>query len=79
MENEIAQVLDTKVIGAGLATIGMLGAALGVGNIFASAVEGIARNPAAEGKIRGLAIIGGALAEGLGILAFVLAAIMIFT
>ena len=40
-----------KYIGAGLATFGMLGAALGVGNIFASFLTGALRNPsAAQGQ-----------------------------
>ncbi|MDR2512307.1 MAG: ATP synthase F0 subunit C [Puniceicoccales bacterium] len=60
-------------IGQGLATIGKglgaTGAALGVGIIGLKAAEGVARNPGASTKILVQAIIGMALAEGLGILA----------
>ena len=52
---------------------GLLGAALGVGLIGFRAVEAVGRNPAASGKILVQAIIGMALAEGLGILALFLA------
>jgi F-type H+-transporting ATPase subunit c len=52
---------------------GLLGAALGVGLIGLKAAEAVGRNPAASGKILVQAIIGMALAEGLGILALFLA------
>ncbi|MDX2112261.1 MAG: ATP synthase subunit C family protein [Alphaproteobacteria bacterium] len=67
-----------KYIGAGIATLGMLGAALGVGMIFAAALNGIARNPAKEGSIKGFALLGMALAEFMGLLAFVIAAMVLF-
>jgi len=52
---------------------GLLGGALGVGMIGLKAAEAVGRNPAASGKILVQAIIGMALAEGLGILALFLA------
>ncbi|MFP4520363.1 MAG: F0F1 ATP synthase subunit C, partial [Oceanicaulis sp.] len=56
-----------KYIGAGLATFGMLGAALGVGNIFSSFLTGALRNPsAAQGQFGNL-IFGFAVTEALGI------------
>lgn len=36
-----------KYIGAGLATLGMIGSALAVGNIFGNFLAGALRNPAA--------------------------------
>jgi len=53
--------------------LGLLGAGLGVGMIGLKAAEAVGRNPAASGKILVQAIIGMALAEGLGILALFLA------
>ena len=42
-----------KYIGAGLACLGMLGAAVGVGNIFGSFLQGAMRNPsAAQSQLR---------------------------
>jgi len=52
---------------------GLLGAAIGVGMIGTKAAEAVGRNPGASGKILVQAIIGMALAEGLGILALFLA------
>lgn len=60
-----------KYIAIGLMAFGMMGAAIGVGNIFAAAVNGIARNPAAEAKIFKSTIIGAALAEAMGLFALV--------
>lgn len=51
-------------IGAGLA---VLGAGLGIGRIGGSAVEGIARNPEAAGKIQTTMIIAAALIEGIAL------------
>jgi F-type H+-transporting ATPase subunit c len=51
-------------IGAGLA---VLGAGLGIGRIGGSAVEGIARNPEAAGKIQTAMIIAAALIEGVAL------------
>ena len=53
--------------------LGLLGAGLGVGLIGQKAAEAVGRNPGASGKILVQAIIGMALAEGLGILALFLA------
>ena len=61
-----------KYFGIGLATLGMLGAALGVGNIFSQFLAGALRNPSAAASQVGNLFVGAALVEALGILAFVL-------
>ena len=61
-----------KYIGAGLATLGMIGAGIGVGTIFGHFLAGATRNPSAAGSQVGNLFVGAALAEALGILAFVL-------
>ena len=62
-----------KYVGAGLMAFGLMGAAIGVGNVFAALLQGIARNPAAQAKMTVPAFIGAAFAEAMGLLAFVLA------
>ena len=58
-------------VGKGLvAGLSGLGAALGVGLIGSKAAEAVGRNPGAFGNILTMSIIGMALAEGLGIIAF---------
>ncbi len=52
-----------KIVGAGLVVIG---AGIGIGRIGASAMEGIARQPEATGKIQTAMLIAAALIEGIG-------------
>jgi F-type H+-transporting ATPase subunit c len=67
-----------KYIGAGLATLGLMGAAIGVGNIFGSFLDGALRNPSAAEKQFGNLIFGFAVTEALGIFAFAIALILLF-
>ena len=67
-----------KFIGAGLATLGMIGAGIGVGTVFNGFLQGALRNPgAARGQLAHLDL-DAALAEALGILAFVLGLLILF-
>ena len=61
-----------KLIGAGLATIALAGAGIGIGQIGGKAVEGIARNPEASGKITTTMIIAAALIEGVALFGVVI-------
>ena len=65
-------------IGAGLAAIGVGAAALGVGNVFGSFLEGALRNPSAADGQQGRLFIGFAAAELLGLIAFVVAILLMF-
>jgi F-type H+-transporting ATPase subunit c len=67
-----------RLLGAGLAAIGVGMAALGVGNVFGSFLESALRNPAAADSQQGRLFIGFAAAELLGLLAFVVAMILLF-
>ena len=57
-------------IGAGIAALVGLGAGLGIGLATSKAVEAVARQPEADGKITKLLIIGCALAEATAIYGF---------
>ena len=52
---------SAKMIGAGLACIALVGAGVGIGNIFAALVNSIARNPASQNQITTPALLGFAL------------------
>lgn len=67
-----------KFVGVGLTALGFLGAALGVGKIFAALLEGIARNPSAKSQLMTPAFIGAAFAEFMGLLALVVGMVLIF-
>ncbi len=67
-----AHVAPAGISGSIATGLGAGGAALGVGLIGSKAVEAVGRNPGAFGNILTLGIIAMALAEGLGILSFIL-------
>jgi len=65
-------------VGAGLACLAMLGAAIGVGNIFASYLDGAMRNPSAAPQQFGNLIFGFAVTEALGIFGLLIALLLLF-
>ncbi len=65
-------------IGAGLASMGMLGAAIGVGIIFGNFLSGAMRNPSAAPGQFGNLIFGFAVTEALGIFSFLIAILLLF-
>ncbi|ADU12791.1 MULTISPECIES: F0F1 ATP synthase subunit C [Asticcacaulis] len=62
-----------KFLGAGLAMLGMIGAGIGLGLLFGNFFQGALRNPSAAKSQQTNLFIGMALTEALGILAFVIA------
>ena len=67
-----------QLVSASLAAIGCGAAAIGVGNVFGTFLESALRNPCAADSQQGRLFIGFAAAELLGLLAFVVAMILIF-
>jgi len=67
-----------KYIGAGIACVGMAGAAIGVGNIFGNFLSGALRNPSAAQSQFGNLIFGFAVTEALGIFSFLVALLALF-
>ncbi len=72
------EVEAAKMIGAGLATLGMGGAAIGVGIVFGNFLTGALRNPSAASKQFGNLIFGFAMAEAFGIFSLVIAFMIMF-
>lgn len=64
-------------IGAGIAVLTGIGAGIGIGLATSKAVEAIARQPEAEGKITKVLMLGCALAEATAIYGFVIALLII--
>jgi F-type H+-transporting ATPase subunit c len=56
-----------KFVGAGLATIGLAGAGVGIGTVFGALVIGISRNPSLKDELFKLAILGFALTEAIAL------------
>ena len=71
-------VAAAKLIGAGLATIGVAGAGVGIGLVFGSLMTSVARNPALTKSLFGYAILGFALTEAMGLFALMMAFLILF-
>ena len=67
-----------KVIGAGLAVIGVAGAGVGIGTIFSSFIASVGRNPAARGEVFPMTMLGFALVEAIALYALVVALVILF-
>jgi F-type H+-transporting ATPase subunit c len=68
-----------KIIGSGLATIGLAGAGVGIGLVFGSLIEGTARNPSLRPQLFGYAILGFALAEATGLFCLMMAFLLLYS
>jgi F-type H+-transporting ATPase subunit c len=71
-------VMAAKYIGAGLATMGLIGAGVGLGVLFGHYLSGALRNPSAAPGAQPMLFLGMALTEALGIFALVMAFIILF-
>lgn len=73
-ETGAASARGMMAVGAGLgAGLAVIGAGLGIGRIGGQAVEGMARQPEAAGKIQTAALILAALIEGVALFGVVIA------
>ncbi len=67
-----------KLIGAGIATIGLAGVGVGIGNIFAAFISAVARNPAAQPIVFPFTMLGFALVEAVALYALLIAFLVLF-
>ena len=70
---------SAKMIGAGLALVGLGGAGIGIGLIFASLISAIARNPAARPLVFPMSMLGFALVEAVALYALLISFLILFT
>jgi len=70
--------MAAKLIGAGLATIALAGAAIGIGLIFGSLIQGTSRNPSLRRELFNIAILAFALTEAMGLFALMMALIFLY-
>ena len=66
------------MVGAGLATMGVIGAGAGIGSAASGACQAVGRNPGVQGKIMTVMLIGMAMAESVAIYALVIAFILLY-
>ena len=69
---------SAKLIGAGLATIGVAGAGAGIGIVFAALILGTARNPNLKQQLFAYAILGFALTEAMGLFALMVTFLILY-
>lgn len=67
-----------RLVGAGLATIGVTGAGIGIGQIFASFISAVGRNPAARAAVFPYTMLGFALVEAVALYALLIAFLILF-
>lgn len=71
-------VLAGKYIGAGLSTIGLLGAGIGIAIVFAALINGVARNPSVRSTLFTYAILGFSLSEATGLFCLMISFLLLY-
>jgi len=72
-------VTAAKLIGAGVATVGLTGAGIGIGTVFGAFILAISRNPSMEQKIFKFCLIGFAITEAMALFVLMIAFLILFT
>ena len=71
--------MDLTALAAGIAALTGIGAGIGIGIATGKAMDAVARQPEANGKIMTLLLLGCALAEATAIYGFVVALIILMS
>lgn len=69
----------SKKIGAGLATIGLAGAGVGIGVVFGGFLIAYSRNPNIKNDLFSYTLLGFALTEAIALFALMMAFLILFT
>jgi len=72
------ELISAKMIGAGLATIGVAGSGIGIGVAAAGLALAVSRNPSLAKQLFGYFIIGFALSESVALFALLIAFLILF-
>ncbi|MDH3236823.1 MAG: F0F1 ATP synthase subunit C [Alphaproteobacteria bacterium] len=69
-----------KLLGAGIAVLGVIGSGIGIGSIFSAYIQAVARNPSArrETDMFTMTMLGFALVEALALFALIIALLLLF-
>ena len=65
-------------MGAGVATVGLAGAGVGIGMVFSSLIMGISRNPSLKDEMFKMAILGFALTEAIALFVLMIVFLLLF-
>lgn len=69
---------SSKVIGAGLATVGVAGAGVGIGVVFGCLVLAVSRNPSLRGQLFSYTILGFAFSEATALFALMMGLLLLY-
>ena len=78
-ELTVGLIASAKLIGAGMATIGIAGAGVGIGVLFGLFIASLGRNPFLEDKLLKYLFLGFALTEAMGLLALMMAFLILYS
>ena len=68
-----------KLIGSGLAAIGLAGAGIGIGLVFSSLINGVSRNPSLKNELFSLSILAFALVEAIALFAILISLLILYS
>ena len=67
---------SAKLLGAGIAVLGVIGSGIGIGSIFAAFISAVGRNPEAREHVFTMTMLGFALVEALALFALIIAILL---
>ena len=70
---------SARLVGAGVATVGLSGPGVGIGIVFGSYILGMSRNPGKEGASFKYCIMGFALTEAMGLFVLMMSFLILFS
>ena len=70
--------MGSNFIGAGLSTISLAGAGVGIGSVFSALIMAFSRNPSLEKQLFSYAILGFALTEAIALFGLMMAFLILF-
>lgn len=78
-EESLELVKAAQLVGAGLATIALLGVGIGIGNVFAALLQAFSRNPSIKGELFAYTMLGFAVTEAVALFALLVTFLILFT
>lgn len=72
-------ITSSKYVGSGLATIGLVGAGIGIGIVFGAFLMAYSRNPQLKEELFRYAILGFALTEAIALFALMMAFLILYS
>lgn len=74
----VAMTTSFKYLGAGCSTVGLGGAGVGIGVLFAGLIHGFSRSPEKETELFKFAMLGFALTEAMGLISLMLSLVILY-